>query len=108
MDDEMAIAQLTALAGVPGALRIITSEILPRLRVDRKDARSPIHPEQLQADPDILKRVSSHVCHDVVKVSGPDERGLMRADSAEGDVTIGRPAALLARLTEASREPSER
>ena len=82
--DESAVAQIEALAKVPGALQIITVE------------------EAKKGDPD-PKAVAHWVCHDVVEIEGPDDRGRYTAHSAEGDWTYGYPADLLARLTEAGR-----
>lgn len=95
VDRELAIAQLEALATVPGALRVITAEVQPALRETKRDPRSPA-----RADVD-LTRPASFVCHDVVAVQGPDARGRYRAVTAEGDFCEGQPAALLRRLTEA-------
>lgn len=97
VDQELARAQLKALARVPGALKVITSEIRPELRHDRTDPRSPLHPKH---DESLLLSPATMVCHDVTKLEGPDDRGRMVAHTAEGDWTSGLPAALLRRLQE--------
>jgi hypothetical protein len=79
--DDTTVAELEALAAIPGALKIITAEPM------------------VEDDPDAdLTSPSSFVCHDVVEIEGPDARGRYIAHSAEGDWTTGYPAALLARL----------
>ena len=99
MNDDLAFDQLKALAAVPGALKVITSEVQPALREDKKDARSA-------AKPDVdLRQVSTFVLHDVTHLDGPNERGLVTAHTAEGDYLQGHPAAVLARLTEHQRAP---
>lgn len=100
MDQDLALAQLRALAKVRGALRIVTAEIRPDLRVSAKDRAAGL---KKGLDDDLLKRVDTFVLHDVVGLDGPDERGRLRARSAEGDWTLGYPADLLARLTEHQR-----
>lgn len=98
MDDdrEQAIEQLKKLVKRRGALRIITAEVRPELRVDADDPRSPAR-EGVD-----LRRPATFVIHDVVAVQGPTERGRYIAVTAEGDRCEGQPEALLARLTEAS------
>lgn len=93
-DKSLAVQQLEALSSIPGALKIITNEVQPDLREDRKDRRSAA-----KADVD-LHRPDSFVCHDVVRIEGPDHRGLYTAFSAEGDWCRGEEKALLARLQE--------
>jgi hypothetical protein len=100
VNEQLAAATLTALAQVPGALKVITNEVLPSLRKDEADPRSPIRADVLAVYPDALRRVSTFVLHDVVEITGPDERGRYRARTAEGDWTEGHPAALLRRLQE--------
>lgn len=99
MDEEQQVRQeLAALVKVPGALKIITSEVQPHLRVDPKDAKSLLN--EKKHDPDILKAVSTFVLHDVVRLEEIEHRGVIRAWSAEGDWTEGKPGPLLKRLRE--------
>lgn len=100
MDERLALAQLEALVAVPGALKIITGQIRPELRLSETDPRSPIRPELAAADPDILTRRRVYIWHDAARLERDAERGRVRVYSAEGDFTEGRPAAVLARLTE--------
>jgi hypothetical protein len=81
MADDTTVAELDALVKIPGALKIITSEVKAKLPKN--------------AD---LTLPSSFVCHDVVELAGPDDRGRYVAYSAEGDWTMGYPTALLSRL----------
>lgn len=81
MPEDTTLAELKALVAVPGALKIITSEI------DKKAGKNPD-----------LTRPSSFVLHDVVSLEGPDPRGRYVAYSKEGDWTSGYPGALLSRL----------
>lgn len=97
VDQELALAQLRALAGVPGSLKVITAEIHPDYRADKRDPRSGLHPKH---DESLLLSPATMVCHDVTALEGPDERGRMIARTAEGDWCEGRPAALLKRLQE--------
>lgn len=96
-DNERAIASLEALAKIPGALRVITNEVRPELREDRKEARSAA-----KEDVD-LRDHATFVIHDVVAIEGPNEKGCYTATTAEGDWCMGYPVDLLNRLTEASR-----
>lgn len=83
MDNDLAIQQLQALLTVPGALKIITSE---------------------QAGNDLpLTDPRAFVCHDVTHFEGPDDKGRVKAHTAEGDWCLGYPADLLPRLQEAGR-----
>lgn len=41
--------------------------------------------------------------HDVTSLDGPDDKGYVRAYTAEGDICRGFPAAVLKRLTEPNR-----
>ncbi len=95
MNDELAIAQLKALLKVPGALRVITAE------------RSKVAEKELQArGGNPLADPRAYVVHDVVRVEEVKDgqlAGLWVASTNEGDMTMGEPAALLARLLEASR-----
>jgi hypothetical protein len=87
--------ELEALSKVPGALRIITNEVHPDLRMDRGDPRSQL-PEGSDAD---LLSPSTFVIHDVVRiVDHPSREGALRAYSAEGDFCEGYPEALIVRL----------
>lgn len=121
MNPELAVAQLKALLKVPGALRIITNEVRPELRRDPGDANSPLDPAKLDAVPGepedakdaarealrvgtYLRRPSTFVIHDVVRLEGPNDKGQYTAWTAEGDACMGQPEALLARLQEANRE----
>lgn len=99
MDRDLAIAQLEALAGVPGALRVITNE---------HACGGGKHPDIAGFDPAAceayeysLKDPRHFVIHDVVRLEGPNHRGQYTAYTDEGDYTIGQPEALLARLLEA-------
>lgn len=98
MDDrEQAITELEALAKVPGALKIITSEVHPDYREDKKDPKSP------PKDGVDVGRPAVFVQHDVVKIEpkpGPNPGGQLRAWSDEGDYCEGQPEALLTRLRE--------
>lgn len=97
VERDLAIQQLQALAGVPGALRIITNEHccpggpLPRTPEEQAACNAHVlpatHPEHF-------------VLHDVIGVEGPDAAGRYRAVSAEGDWCVGAPEDLLARLQE--------
>lgn len=79
--DALALEELQALLNTPGELKIITNE--PRTDLKRGlDTRS----------------ASAYVCHDVVALDGPNDQGRYVAHSAEGDWTMGYPAALLSRL----------
>lgn len=98
---DLAVAQLNALVVIPGALRIITSEIKPELRQDPDDIRSRVREDAEAEDPDILKRVHTYVLHNVVRIEEPeDDRLIYSAWSDEGDSCAGRPEALLTRLQE--------
>lgn len=106
----IALAELEALVKVPGALKIITSEVIPSMRLDRKDARSPVDPATIRAivdDPNdprgsetaVLASPSTFVCHDVIRIEpDPAKDGAYRAYSVEGDWTLGYPEALIRRL----------
>ena len=104
MDRDLAIAQLNALAAVPGALRIITSEVRPDLREDPRNPRSHVRTELLAQLPDLLHNRRSFVAHDVRELRGPNPNGEFMAVSAEGDLCIGQPGGLLQRLTEWNRQ----
>lgn len=88
MTETQAFEQLTDLLGWKGKLKIITAFPDP----DRDPSITPIRP-------------SYFILHDVVrlKVNGMK----VNAYSEEGDRCGGRPTALLARLTEWSREPKD-
>lgn len=92
MNDETALEVLTVLKDKPGTLRLVTNE---RSTVKEKDAR-PQFTNPL-ADPRLW------VVHDVVAIDGPDAQGFYTARTEEGDLMVGRPAALLRRLTEAGQ-----
>jgi hypothetical protein len=104
MDRNLAIAQLEALLKVPGSLKVITNEVQPRLRADRKDARSPFDAEALSADPDLPKKPGSFVLHAVTRIEPASgvagENGQYVAYTDEGDDCRGQPEALLVRLQE--------
>jgi hypothetical protein len=90
--EDTTVAELKALIQIPGALKIITNEVQPELRQDRQDPRSA------PADDVDLRDPQAFVCHNVVELEGPDDRGRYRARSAEGDWTVGYPEQLLSRL----------
>jgi hypothetical protein len=92
--DKVAMQELEALAKVPGALRIITSEVRPEFREDRKDARSAAKADAVLTDP------ATFVLKDVERIEVIAHRGTVRAYSKDGDWTEGRPAAVLKRLRE--------
>lgn len=108
---ELAVKQLEALVQIPGTLRVITNE---------HDHENGIHPtpEDCAAHVETVKGLTEDaeeeevpipltdprhfVIHDVVSIEGPDEAtGLVRARTEEGDVCIGYPADVLARLQQA-------
>jgi hypothetical protein len=92
--DKVAMQELEALAKVPGALRIITSEVRPEFREDKKDARSAAKADAVLTDP------ATFVLKDVERIEVIEHRGTVRAYSKDGDWTEGRPAAVLKRLRE--------
>ena len=98
MDSEQAIAQLKALIEVPGALKIITNE--PRPIEAQKALWGG---EESAFVPFPLSDPRAFVCHDVTRLEGRNEKGYVAAHTAEGDVCIGSPEALLPRLLEAGR-----
>lgn len=104
MDRDLAIAQLEALLKVPGSLKVITNEVQPRLRADRKDARSAFDAEALSADPDLATKPGSFVQHAVTRIEpapgAAGENGQHVAYTDEGDYCQGQPEALLVRLQE--------
>lgn len=102
-DQDLAIAQLRALAKIGGALKVVTHEIQPHLRADRRDPRSHVADRALDEDPLVLRNPRNMVCHDVAKLEGPDDEGMVTVRTAEGDWARGRPWDLLARLTEHQR-----
>jgi hypothetical protein len=81
-----AVRELKALTKVPGALKVITAETAASAYLVAEGA------------------VAHFVCHDVVRIEGPDDRGRYTAHTAEGDTCTGYPAALLRRLRQASTE----
>lgn len=80
-----AMAQLKALAAVPGALLIITNEPDPK------------------APPVLPQHPHYWVAHAVTRIEGPDHNGNVWAYSKEGDHCHGTALALLGRLTQYSR-----
>jgi hypothetical protein len=100
MDEQEALAILSAMIAIPGALKIITNEVRPELRQDPEDPSSPVREDVEAADPNILKKVSTFVLHNGVALEGPNHKGQVAVHSAEGDWTMGQPSAVLARLTE--------
>src|SRR5678815_2532969 len=109
--DELAFDEMRVLLEhAPGTLKIITSEVAPHMRLDRKDANSPVNPDKVQAiiddaddprttDADVRASPSTFGCQDVVRLEAdPAKAGAYRAYSAEGDWTLGYPSALLNRL----------
>lgn len=103
MDRDLAVAQLEALLAVPGALKVITNEVRPELRADRKDPNSPLK-DPVVDGVDLAKRADSFVQHDVTRVEpaggAPGENGQYVAYTDEGDYCQGQPQALLVRLQE--------
>jgi hypothetical protein len=125
-----AVRELKALTKVPGALKVITAETAASAYLVAEGAvarRSPQHPHrrtlvgaardgvltgltaaqraryaELAAPPETAP--AHFVCHDVVRIEGPDDRGRYTAHTAEGDTCTGYPAALLRRLRQASTE----
>lgn len=93
-EDKQAITELEALAKVPGALMIITSEIVPQFRRSKDDPSSA--PKEGAA----LAVATTFVQHAVTRLEVIEHRGTIRAYSDEGDWTEGRPVALLRRLRE--------
>jgi hypothetical protein len=91
-ENRSALLALRKLLREHGALKIITSEVRPSLRQNAKDPSSPAK------DDTDLSTPRAYVCHAVVDLEGPDEKGRYRARSAEGDWTVGYPPALLVRL----------
>lgn len=94
--DEQAMAEMTMLMQVPGALRIITNEVRPDLRQDPGDPHSPIR----GGEEGLLLRPDTFVIHEVTRIEAIPHRGCVRAYSAEGDWTEGRPESVLRRLRE--------
>lgn len=84
----------------PGRLMVITNEILPILRENADDPRSPVRADLLAEDPTALQRHGTFVCHAVTEILGPDARGYVAAVTAEGDACMGRPYDVLARCSE--------
>jgi hypothetical protein len=91
-DEDTTVAELQALIQIPGALRVITNEVQPELRVDKDDPRSPANEGVDLRDPAVF------VQHHVTNVEGPDARGRYIATSDEGSYVTGYPNALLSRL----------
>lgn len=98
MDEQLVADQLAALAGIPGALRVITNEHVHDGSLTCEDV------EELYGwslfDP------RHFVVHDVI---GIEDRvgGKLRAYTSEGDWCEGLPAALLKRLQEFNRYVAE-
>lgn len=113
MTNDLALQQLQALVAIPGALKIITNA---------HRCQDAIHPdfpgfdaatcaaygeeigsrERFGANP--LADPRHFVCHDVVRLEGPDDKGRYKAFSAnDEDWCLAYPAELLERLQEATR-----
>lgn len=107
-EDVLAVAQLKALAKVPGALRIITNEHAcggGMLGEDIAACEAFSEGTDENGRPLDLKNQRHFVLHDVVRIEGPNHRGQYTAysDPKHRDYCEGRPAALLRRLTEWQR-----
>lgn len=99
--DEQFLTLLQNSVAMPGFLKIITNEVSSQFRIDPDDPRSPIRPDILAANPDILKSPATFVLHDVVAIEPhPTKEGMYRARTAEGDYCDGQAQALWNRLTE--------
>lgn len=97
--DARVVEEMEALVKIPGALKIITNEVRPELRVERGNPRAPAKDGVDLRDP------RSFVVHDVVRIEPyPPKPGAWAAISEQGDITIGYPMDLLNRLREAPRE----
>lgn len=95
---KIALAELEALLKIPGRLRIITNEIQPKMRMAAKDRRSALAEG---ADPELLKKPSTFVHHNVTRIEPhPTQEGVYLAYSDEGDYTMGYPEALVKRLSD--------
>ena|SRR3990172_9697400 len=109
---EGATKRLLALAETPGNLRVITSEHAcqgTRWNAETDERGTAAHPDRPEFDQALcenfehpLTNPAHFVCHDVVRLEGPDAKGRYRAWTAEGDYTYGYPEALLVRLTQAN------
>jgi len=78
--------QLVALLAVPGALQVITNE--------------HAHGGDCSTSEVPLDQPAHFVCHNVTEVEDAGG-GLLRAKTAEGDWTVGKPEDLLRRLQQA-------
>jgi len=93
--DVIALRELEALARVPGALKIITNEhacgvhLMPRDPADLALCAQCPYPV---TDP------RHFVLHDVTSLIPREDKGRVRACSAEGDYTEGKPEHVLSRL----------
>lgn len=99
LNDKQATELLDSLLKRKGVLKVITSEVLPKLRLDSKDARSSPDPAK-NVD---LRDPASWVQHDVVSVAPHRVRtSHLVARTAEGDhvESYDGPMALLVRLLE--------
>jgi hypothetical protein len=111
INNDKAVEALTALVQVPGALRIITSEHAcggshdtGKFKGDRPVVDNPTTPEEKEACDAFefnMKHPNHFVIKDVVRLVGPNDRGTLRAYTADDvDYCEGRPPAVLKRLQE--------
>ena len=103
-DNDKSLEELQALLKIPGARRVITNA--HACGPDGQDGASYIpRTEEELADCEAHELPLTHphhfVCHDVVRLEGPNEKGQVTAYTAEGDWCSGQPDALLRRLREA-------
>lgn len=119
--NEQAMAMLQALLPIPGALQFIT--IYHRCGTDAVRSRFPGHAERLYKVPMLatsdaaFDQARTEACdaykypitdprhnelQQVVRIEGPDDKGRIKAFSAEGSYCEGYPVDVLARLQEAA------
>jgi len=95
-DHEQALKELTALLEVPGALRQITSE--HACGAGTHEAAPGFDQPTCDAFEFSVRDARHFVIHDVTEIEGPDEKGRVRAITAEGDWRYGYPADVLRAL----------